>query len=58
MLLSMIKAGVAVVAQLVGYILCRYVGDVVKRRYKHDITYLNPDGVDRDYLKWSWEFWR
>jgi len=58
MLLSMIKAGVAVVAQLVGYILCRYVGDVVKREYKHDITYLNPDGADRDYSKWSWEFWR
>jgi hypothetical protein len=55
---SIIKFGVAVVAQLIGYVLRRYVGDVVERQYKHEITYLDPDGADREYSKWSWEFWR
>ena len=53
-----IKIGVTIVVQVIGYIPCRYVGDVVERKCKHDITYLDPDGADRDYSKWSWEFWR
>ena len=36
----------------------RYVGNVAERALKHKITYLDPNGADREYSKWSWEFWR
>ena len=58
MVLSIVELGAAVVVPLIGCAVRRYVGSVAERRYKHEVTYLDPDGVDKDYSKWSWEFWR
>ena len=50
--------GAAVVVKVLGYVVRRYVGDVTERHHKHEVTYLDPDGPDRECSKWSWEFWR
>ena len=58
MIPSIIKVGTAVVVKVIEYVVRHYVGDVAERHHKHEITYLDPDGPDREYSKWSWEFWR
>jgi len=55
---SIIEIGTAVGAWLINCVALRYVGDLAEQLFKYKIIYLDPDGPDRQYSKWSWEFWR
>jgi len=58
MSISIIEIGATVVVRIIWYVARRYVGDAAERHFRQDMTYLDPNGSNREYSRWWWERWR